>query len=374
MHVYGDLSANSVRATQRGMASTSTIYGNQYGEIEVCENATVEIHSGANLYALGFVYGDGNVIVRSGASAYEVFTLVGWKGGTVSTGLKDDMFPVNQYTINNLIVDTEFDAGSNWLVKASASAGLGSWEITRTVDVTFMSNTNSAFIELAQGSFFKKVDESNGKVYMEFDGVLAFNNISITVLTYSFSTKGVQVPIPGNFNISVMEGSTVTIPENVQLKFLPGSTLTVAEGANMVVNSNAALYSYGVPESAVFDSGITEWQDSKAFKYPHANMSKVYRNSVEFDYTAASPAVINIEGSLTINDGGILAASISGTEGAKLNISENAVLSETIFEDNSTSSSGVTYQSTLTAYLVNADDTAVQAQKGNYTYTDGVWA
>lgn len=377
LHVYGDLSANSVRATQRGMASTSTIYGNQYGEIEVCENATVEIHSGANLYALGFVYGDGNVIVQSGGSAYEVFTLVGWKGGTVTSDLQDYMFPVNQYTINNLIVDTEFEAGSNWLVKTSASAASDSFR--KTIDVNFLSATDDAFIQLTAGSFFKSVDETSGKVLMSFKGTVLFNNIAIKIVIIpifgeiEFSTKGVQVPIPGNFSISVLEGSTVTIPENVQLKFLPGSTLTVADGANMVVNSNAALYSYGVAESAVFDSGITEWKDSKSFTYPHANMDKVYRNSVELGYTATSPAIIKIEGSLTVNDGGILAASISGAEGAKLNISENAILTETIFEDNSTSGGGATYQSTLTAYLVN-EESAVQAQKGNYTYTGGVWA
>lgn len=375
LHVYGDLSANSVRATRRGMASTSTIYGNQYGEIKVCDKATVEIHPGANLYALGFVYGDGNVIVQSGASAYEVFTLVGWKGGTVSKGLKDDMFPVNQYTLNNLIVNTEFKAGSNWLVKASASANIIIAIITRTIDVNFMSNNDDAFIKLTEGSFYKSVDELNGKIYLNFKGKVAFNNISISVATVSISTKGVQVPIPGNFNISVMEGSTVTIPENVQLKFLPGASLNVAKGADLIVSSKAALFSYGVPESAVFDSSITEWKDSNAFEYPHDNMGKVYRNSIaDFEYTATSPAIIQINGSLTINDGGILAASISGTEGAKLNISENAILSGTIFEDNSNGSSGVTYQSTLTAYLVNAEGAAVQAQKVNYTYTGGVWA
>lgn len=378
LHVYGDLSANSVRATQRGMTSTSTIYGNQYGEIEVCENATVEIHSGANLYALGFVYGDGNVIVRSGASAYEVFTLVGWKGGTVTSDLQDYMFPVNQYTINNLIVDTEFETGSNWLVKASASAVSDS--LRKTIDVNFLSATDDAFIQLTEGTFYKSVNEANGTVIMRFDGTVLFNNIAIKIVIIPifgevvFSTEGVQVPIPGNFSISVMEGSTVTIPEGVHLKLLPGASLNVAKGADLIVSSNAALFSYGVPESAVFDSGITEWQDSKAFQYPHANMSKVYRNSVEFGYTETSPAIIQIEGTLTINEGGILAASISGTEGAKLNISENASLSETIFEDNSDGSSGVTYQSTLTAYLVNADGAAVQAQKGNYTYTGGVWA
>lgn len=377
LHVYGDLSANSVRATRRGMESSSTIYGNQYGEIEVCENATVEIHSDANLYALGFVYGDGNVIVRNGGSAYEVFTLVGWKGGTVSSDLQASMFPVNQYTINNLIADTEFEAGSNWLVKASASAI--SEDLRKTIDVKFLSAANDAFIQLTAGSFFKSVDETSGKVLMSFKGTVLFNNIAIKIVIFpifgeiEFSTEGVQVPIPGNFSISVLEGSTVTIPENVQLKFLPGSTLTVADGANMVVNSNAALYSYGVAESAEFDPGITEWKDSKSFTYPHANMSKVYRSSVELGYTATSPAIINIAGSLTVNDGGILAASISGAEGAKLNISENAILSETIFEDNSTGSGGATYQSTLTAYLVNAES-AVQAQKGNYTYTGGVWA
>lgn len=380
-----NLIVNALRVTYSG--STGHIYAGNYGELEVEKNASIIIKSEASFYSLGFSYGGGEVIVESAANVYELFDMVGWKGGSISLDLNKETFPMNQYTLSSLIVKTKIMHGANYYAKVFVTAAGTS---TEDVNVLFISNSDEAFIQLNSGYIYKWIDESSGRVHFEIYGDMTFNNMTITIvvkllgfipISYTIKTDGVQVPIPGHFSITIANGATVTIPNNVQIKLLPGMQLTVMNGAVLNIQSGGALYSYGANGVEYIEGDVTEWRDgNNSFTYPHANLSGVYRQKPDFDYKNITPTTIRIEGTLNIEDGALCAAEFSGGSGGLIQV-KGASLQGILIEDNcsydkETSSSvyGV-FKTQITAMLLNDNGSTVAMVTGTtYTYTGGVWA
>lgn len=102
-------------------------------------------------------------------------------------------------------------------------------------------------------------------------------------------TAGMQVPVPGNFNIIISSG-TSTISQGVQIKMLPGMDLTVEKGAKLVVagaNGETAggLVAYGENNYTFTDNPSSDWIDGLLIKsYPCTNMVNVYRIKPKFEY------------------------------------------------------------------------------------------
>ena len=318
---------------------------------------------------------------KSGAVVYELFNMYGWKGGTISLGIKDDTFPLNQYTLNSLIIDTTFEYGAKYYAKASITA----MRVTVAADALFLSNDANAFIQLSEGGeLVKRFDEVHGNVYFDMYGDSRFNNLEIDLgkililWDYSISTAGVQIPIPGNFRMSVKSGTT-TVPSDVQIKLLPGAQVNVEQGAKLDIQG--ALYGYG-EGCATYSDGLTKWQDGKLGRgYPHTSSYKsTHRlSSVEPDYTDTTPAKLNVGGTVNVASGGILAAGVYGLDGGKLVVDGGASLSGSIQEDNSTGGANGTFTATLTAKLADLQADGSYVTKDvtagkTYTCTGGVWA
>ncbi len=385
--VDGNLIVNAKRVTNS--AETATVYGSEYGEMEVQEGATITLKNGASFESIGFSYGAGEVIAESGSKVYELFNMVGWKGGSISNAVKDNVFPINQYTFTSLGVKTKIDYGAFYYTKASVTAmSIPSGNI----DVLFISTTNEAFMQVNQerSYIYKWVDEGTGKVNFEMHGDVAFNNISITIkalfFDYSVTTENLQIPVPGNFKITIAEGTSV-VPNGVQLKLLPGASLFIEQGATLKVQSGGAIYSYGtnnVVSMTVDATGetLSAWQDgNNSLKYPHNSMASVYRVKPVFDYDATTPASVTVNGNLIAEDGGLIALEIKGTiAGGQVTVGDTAILSkESIKEDYTVyggtfSTKAAYFTSSLTTKLLAADGTAQDLAVGKtYTYTEAGW-
>ena len=369
INVFGTLMVNAKRASSG--AKTSTVY--LYGAMEVQEGATIQIENGATLEAIGYIFGKGSIVAKSGSKVYETFNMYGWKGGTISLNIKNNVFPLNQYTLNSLIVKTRFEAGSDYQARACITVGKEIFGIFIGKDffaeASFASVNDTSFIQLTSGYFEKYVDETTGDVHFDLHGTVAFNNLEVSLSTYSISTEGVQVPIPGHFKINIAEGTT-TISSGVQLKLLPGAEVSVGAGAKLVVQGS--LYSYG-EGCAVFD-GVSGWTDGALGRgYPHNEFDGSHRVTPAPVYSVNSAAKLNVAGEVEVQDGAVFAAGVYGGTGGKVSVASGAVLSNKIQEDNSTGSATGYFGATLTAKLESVSGAQDITAGTTYTYDGATW-
>ena len=369
INVFGTLMVNAKR-TSSG-AKTSTVY--LYGAMDVQEGATIQIENGATLEAIGYIYGKGNIVAKSGSKVYETFNMYGWKGGTISLNIKNNVFPLNQYTLNSLIVKTRFEAGSDYQARACITVGKEIFGIFIGKDffaeASFASVNDTSFIQLTSGYFEKYVDETTGDVHFDLHGTVAFNNLEVSLSTYSISTEGVQVPIPGHFKINIAE-ETTTISSDVQLKLLPGAEVSVGAGAELVVQGS--LYSYG-EGCAVFD-GVSGWTDGALGRgYPHNEFAGSHRVTPTPVYSVNSAAKLNVAGEVEVQDGAVFAAGVYGGTGGIVSVASGAVLSNKIQEDNSSDGNTGYFGATLTAKLESVSGAQDITAGTTYTYDGASW-
>lgn len=364
---------------------TSSISSANYAQLEVQEGAEIILESGATFHSLGFTFGEGLVTAENGSKVYEPFNLIGWKGGTPTSNMADTVFPFNQYTMSSIEVNTKFMSGSEYYVRTVIIAYTEKlfFKIYANVDknVTFLSKKGSdAFIQMDTNNsddyVIKSVNVSNGEVKFVIKGDITFDNIALdvgTTLGGSFSTKDKQVPIPGNFNINVLSGSSVTIPNSVALKMLPGSEFNIAKGATLTIKSGGGAYAYGA-NNVKYSNSLTAWKDGNT-AYPQKNIVNVYRQSVtSMGYSGNNktyPAKIIVNGTIVVENGGTIALEVIGNAGAIIQIAETANISGTISEDNGGGSSFFT--STITAGgQINGEWTAFE--KGvTYQFDGSNW-
>lgn len=361
----GSLLVNASIASN-GAASSHAI---NYGKLVTEKDTKIVLESGSWADAMGYITGSGEMIAESGSSIYEVFNLYGWKGGSISSKIKDKVFPINQYTLNNLQINTTFNAGSYYYAKATITATFIGRVDTK---VTFVSPESDAFIELSSGTLKKSYVNTNGNVRFAMNGNATFHNLEVKVSAASASTKKLQVPIPGHFKLTVASGTT-TIPSDVQIKLLPGAELNINSGATL--NVNGALYAYADINDA-YDNGLTKWQDGGNNKqYPstsHMRSTSIDKD-VTPDYSVDTPAKITVNGNINVASGATLGAVIGGESGTLI-MDAGAKTQGSFTEDLSPAlelwDSPKYFEATLSAKF--NDGTEIAAGK-TYTCTGGVW-
>ena len=234
-----------------------------------------------------------------------------------------------------------------------------------------MSNDSGAFIQMNSeySSVVKRIDEKTGRTYFDCYGDVILNNISLSLGSQGFDTAGLPVPIPGHFSITVHGNASMA--KETQIKLLPGAQLTVEKGATLTVEGSDSSVKGGLSSydgNAAFDSGVTQWKDGTD-AYPIAQFKTVYRTAPTPDYSAATPAVILVKGTLKVSSTAYFAGVVTGEEGGIVELAEGAATTVTL---NEILSGSTTYTATLNAILKGAN-TINQVTAGTYTYTDGSW-
>lgn len=347
---------------------TGIVYGSNFGQLEVQKDAQVVVSG--TFECIGFTYGEGSVTVNSGAYLYELFNMIAYKGGTNSLSLKNKLFPLNQYTLTSLSCQTTFVSGSNYNAKAFVTGKL-LWVMDQNADVQFVSNGSDAFIQMnsEDASVVKRICEKTGRTYFDCYGDVILNNITLSLGIYAFDTAGFPVPVPGHFSITVHGNASMA--KETQIKLLPGAQLTVEKGATLTVEGSDSSVKGGLSSydgNAAFDSGVTQWKDGTD-AYSIAQFKTVYRTAPTPDYSAATPAVILVKGTLKVSSTAYFAGVVTGEEGGIVELAEGAATTVTL---NEILSGSTTYTATLNAILKGAN-TINQVTAGTYTYTDGSW-
>ena len=64
-----------------------------YGYIKMESGSHIKVKNGGNLYAWGFVSGDGRITADSGATVYEFYQIADFRGGSASSNMGNKVFP-----------------------------------------------------------------------------------------------------------------------------------------------------------------------------------------------------------------------------------------------------------------------------------------
>ena len=342
LFIDGNLTVNAIRNANTTV--TSNVYGDSYGEMEVQKGAYIYLEDKSCFESIGFTYGEGEIVAKSGAYVYEPFNMVGWKGGTISSAIKSTVFPLNQYSMTSLGVKTKFEYGSHYYVKATVKVTLLG---VQHADAAFGGTGSDSFIQLrdADSYFYKYVNTADGKHVFEFYGDIQINNMSVAVSGASISTEDLQIPIPGNFSLDVY--GNVTVPNGVEIKLLPGAQLNIMpkqqntlSAGQLIIESGAALYAYGANAygedgKLINDRSLANWQDGQnGLVYPHGNTVSVYRFKPTLGYDATTYAKVVVNGTLFVEGGDTIAAEITGEEsGAKVVFKADSKAAGAVKED-----------------------------------------
>lgn len=322
LDVEGSILVNALRSDGSLSQANGITYLNNYSYFTLGAGAKVNVLSGGEMTSIGYIINKDNsdstttkatINVANGGAVRDTLVFPNFKGGSVTLTVSGAVFPVNQFYINNIEVDTKINYGGKMYANAYiSSATLG----PMASDVELIGNTSANFIQInerkdrADNYILKTYNPVDGKIGLHNFGDVSFNDISVKIADIDLSTSGKEIPIPYNFAIYGESGSKTTI--NSRVKLLPGSICEIKEGAEAIMTSNSRLISYG--EEDIKKLGAEGFKDGAITPgYPEPELGKTYyyRTAVDFgtglNKTASS---IEVNGKLTLHEGARIAAEI----------------------------------------------------------------
>ena len=251
--------AGKLRKASGGQLSARPV--DEVGELCLESGCTINLESGTQLYAWGFVSGEGDIHALSGSTVYEGFAFC-FRGGNATSdciGSKINVFPFNQYFIQNIECFLHMHYGAT--EKTSVS-----------ITMRFVGETKSCFTFIGSDGMFvlgpdseviKKYDPKTDRLSMKVVGSGTLSHIVVKINVTVDSAEYV-LPIANNMDI-IVQGGTVGVEQD--LAFLPTSTMKVEEGATLNVGSAHSLFFYDTSNWVGKNYGFL----SDAFKLPYVS-------------------------------------------------------------------------------------------------------
>ena len=211
-----------------------------YGLIKMQEGSSIMLNNGANLYAWGYITGDGSITANSGANVYEYYQVTDWRGGSQTGNMANNeqkVFPFTQYYVQNIEAALTLNAGANEYTYISVTA---SFVGTKSATIPFV-GSNGLFKLGADGQFTKRYIPAQDRMVFTISGNASLNSIALSVASVTVDSKDYVLPINNNVDIVITSGTT-TIKKDAAL--LPGVTVLIAKDAELKVASAASLYVY----------------------------------------------------------------------------------------------------------------------------------
>ena len=358
-NIYGEMLVSAKRGA--GTPIGGGIVGSQYAVFSLEKNAIVNVFG--TFYSIGYTDGLGEIFVKQGGVAYDAFIMTNFKGGAISTHIKGQVFPVNQYTISNIETKLIIEEGG----ELNASAAAGAAKQAKAANIKIVSKDTSAMFVVEEGIISKDYEENTGKTVFSTNGKARLNNISISIdilfQPIEMTTEGLQIPIPGNFKF-VFETGSVTNVDGVGIKLLPGAEMYIKEGAILNLNSsNAFVYGEGVTfrdtvssmEVTKFMDGVNSNQTGIKYNYPTDRYNFVSRDksvTTKFNFNEATQAILSVAGTLNVTSSTI-AGKITASNGGTIKFN-SATLQHEIQEDLSGYKDGFLMGSAITGWFYSS--------------------
>lgn len=369
--VNGSISVSSkISSGQAG--STSVIAGapsGPHGRIVTEENSSITVNSGANLYTWGYIIGNGSVLAKSGSTVYECFQAQDYRGGSQTTSMKNKVFPMSQYYVQNIEVPLTLEAGAQEKTYTNITVSVIGEQGS---DVDFIGSDGSLF-NLVSGSATKYYDAATDRLCVELNGVAKMSPISMKVQFSTIKSNDYVLPITNNLTVKVKPGSNATISQDMAV--LPGAEINVEKDATCTLAAGVSLFVYGAS-----DWGKFCYHDGKLVKFVPLDYVPTRKYTrTEADLVDAK-VVINgtvdaTQGYLYTTAGG---ANVYSTGSGKIKAQPGtATVTYQVLAQDIDSAKNDTYAniSVTSAKLKNADGsyTETAGSSGDYDYINGVW-
>ncbi len=330
--------------------------------IKMESGSNITINSGAALYAYGFITGSGTVVAKSGSSVYEYFQIMDFRGGTQTSDMKNGVFPLSQYYIQNIEVPMTIESGA----VESCYTSVKMSGMTLGAGVDFLASSGAMF-NLTSGSVTKYYDVNTDRLVFEVNGDLSISPIELSLgsglLSTKINSKNYELPINGNVTVKVNSGR-LTFSQDVAV--LPGAEIIIGENASCTVASGANVYVYDSAEWGNFCSSLNR----RFIPVSYAPGRKYTRKDADI-----KDAKICVDGLLDVSAGYIYTtaggADICSTNNGEIRIKKG---SQTVTHQ-LVQNTGYTEIPLTPAKLKNADGTYKEITSANsvYFYDNGLW-
>ena len=337
-----------------------------YGLIKMQEGSSITLNNGANLYAWGYITGDGSITANSGANVYEYYQVTDWRGGSQTGNMANNeqkVFPFTQYYVQNIEAALTLNAGANEYTYISVTA---SFVGTKSATIPFV-GSNGLFKLGADGQFTKKYIPAQDRMVFTISGEASLNSIALSVAGVSVDSKDYVLPINNNVDIVITSGTT-TIEKDAAL--LPGVAVSIAKDAELKVAAGASLY--------VYDD--SEWSQNYVWGGNSSGIKPVSYSPSGKGSRGIADAKVDVNGVLTV-EGAVYTtatgANITSSEGTGKYAQVGAPgTSNKTYQFNQTSKEYIGIAITP-AKLHNADgtytETAAASADDVFKYKDGKW-
>lgn len=262
-----------------------------YGQIDMAAGSSIVLKNSANLYAWGYITGDGQITAESGATVYECFQLRDWRGGDASQSMKnrkEKVFPFSQYYVQNIEAPLTIQYGAT--EKTYFSVRILKQNIETTIDFI---GSDGLFKLEEGGSITKRYIPKEGRTEYTTNGTASLDRLFVEINVLNLISQDIRsddyaLPINGNMTLNIASGK---VTSKYDLCLLPGVQINIAKDAELVVAENASLY--------VYDSeqwGDYCFNDNKKIADVYYSPSPDRYKRTEYDLV---PAKIDVNGTLT---------------------------------------------------------------------------
>ena len=333
-----------------------------YGCIKMSQGSNITVNRGAALYAYGFITGSGNVVAKSGSSVYEYFQIMDFRGGSQTSDMKNGVFPLSQYYIQNIEAPMTIESGA--VESCYTSVRMSGMNLGAAVE--FLAGSGAMF-NLTSGSVTKRYDVNTDRLIFEVDGDISISPIELSIgsgiISTKINSKNYELPINGNITVKINSGK-LTLAQDVAM--YPGAEFIIGENASCVVASGTNVYVYDSEQWGTFCGA----KNHKFIPVTYAPGRKYTRKEADL-----KDAKIQVDGLLDASAGYIYTttsgADICSTGSGEVRLKKG---SQTITYQ-LVQNTGYSEIPLTAAKLKNADGTyktATSASSVNY-YVDGVW-
>ena len=215
-----------------------------YGQIDMAAGSAITLNSGANLYAWGFITGDGQITATPNATVYEYFQVKDWRGGTATSGMlgnKEKVFPLSQYYVQNIEAALTIQAGAAERTYISISVKVFLFDTVQTATIDFIGSTNSLFRLGNGGTLTKKYDPKTDRITYTTTGTASLASLALDISSYKMNSKDYVLPVNSNMTLNILSGSVAV---NSDAALLPGAQINIAKDAELNIESGKSLYVY----------------------------------------------------------------------------------------------------------------------------------
>lgn len=284
IEVNGAISVGGKHTYQMGKQGPS----GPYGQIDMAEGSSITLNNGANLYAWGYITGDGAITAASGSKVYEYFQLRDWRGGNATKSMNDNeekVFPISQYYVQNIESALTIQSGAQESTYLTVHARVVN---TASAKIDFIGDANSkSLFKIANGgTLTKKYDPETDRITYTTTGSASLESLTLSVAGYNFNSSAYVLPINNNMTLEVLSGSVAV---NCDAALLPGAQITIAQGAALNVASGKSLYVYD----------LVQWKKGYAYNSNDSGYAPVLYSPTKTGTRTLTNAKIDVNGTLT---------------------------------------------------------------------------